>query len=511
MGLLSRADELVRLVVPSGLAPERVLQHWLAAGGDERIRIDPATGANRYGTRMRPEPDAIWLSSSTATSIGPAGFAAARAALDALSRRGGSALAPWFDRLREAIRHSFGGPGTEVVLTPSGTDAELVALALGKALMPGPLVNVVIAPGETGSGVLRAAGGKHFQATTASGDAVEPGRPLEGWEGATIEVETVEIRDAAGRPRSAVAIDDEASARVEAALKRGGNAVLHLLDASKTGLSGVTRARARALRALAPERVLVVVDACQLRCASEDLRVDLDDGFLVLVTGSKFLCGPAFSGALLIPESLADRLTEAGPAPVGLAAYSAAFDWPERLRSWFAPEARVLANLGLGLRWEAALAEWRAFTAIPEPLLRTILATVAAEVRRHVAEMPGLRLLDAVEAMPATRPHSIIPIVPVRADGWPITLAEATALHRALREPFATGRGPGLDRACHLGQPVAVGPEVALRIAVGAPSVAAIGCHVAAGLAVEDAIRALGDDIALALGKLGALRALHCT
>ena len=77
---------------------------------------------------------------------------------------------------------------------------------------------------------------------------------------------------------------------------------------------------------------MVVVDACQLRCSFEDIRADLESGFMVMITGSKFAGGPPFCGALLISPALADRLEDL-EAPGGLAADSARFDWPKRLRS----------------------------------------------------------------------------------------------------------------------------------------------------------------------------------
>ena len=63
-------------------------------------------------------------------------------------------------------------PGVEVVLTPSGTDGEYAALHLARGGSNRALVNIVIAPEETGSGVLAAAQGRHFSHVTPSGAAV---------------------------------------------------------------------------------------------------------------------------------------------------------------------------------------------------------------------------------------------------------------------------------------------------------------------------------------------------
>lgn len=50
----------------------------LTSGGDERIVIDPETSRNRYGTPAAPAPDEMWFSSSTASTISPAGYLAVR-------------------------------------------------------------------------------------------------------------------------------------------------------------------------------------------------------------------------------------------------------------------------------------------------------------------------------------------------------------------------------------------------------------------------------------------------
>ncbi|CAN0520998.1 unnamed protein product, partial [Laminaria digitata] len=47
----------------------------------------------------------------------------------------------------------------------------------------------------------------------------------------------------------------------------------------------------------------VVVDACQLRSEAENIRKYAALGFLTLVTGSKFYCGPPFCGAVLFPPA----------------------------------------------------------------------------------------------------------------------------------------------------------------------------------------------------------------
>ena len=94
---------------------------------------------------------------------------------------------------------------------------------------------------------------------------------------------------------------------------------------------------------------------------------------MVLITGSKFAGGPPLSGALLLPEVIATGLRSAPLPPEGLADYSARLDWPEPLQATFARDLTTTANLGLGLRWSAALAELKRFAAVDPRLQQRFL------------------------------------------------------------------------------------------------------------------------------------------
>src|SRR5690606_7791087 len=67
------------------------------------------------------------------------------------------------------------------------------------------------------------------------------------------------------------------------------------------------------------EAIDVVVDACQGRISIRMVNEYLKLGAAVLFTGSKFYSGPPFSGALLLPSPLADRIKREPKARPGLA------------------------------------------------------------------------------------------------------------------------------------------------------------------------------------------------
>ncbi len=368
-------------IEPRDGGPELRLRLLLASGGDERIWPDPVTGRNRYGTTIRPAPGETWFSSSTASTITERGYRAALADLEALLAQGvrtSLQVQDWLCGLRAELLALYGRRGAEAVLAASGTDAELIALAIAERMLARPITNIVVAPNETGSGVAKAAAGLNFLATSCLGGPVPVGQRLAGWADADIEVACVDIRTPQGEPRDPAAVDQDVAAHAERALARGRGVLLHLLDTSKTGLAGPSRAIAAQIAASAPERVLVMVDACQLRCPADRLRADLDGGFMVLITGSKFAGGPPLSGALLLPEAIATQLRSAPLPPEGLADYSARLDWPEPLQATFARDMTTTANLGLGLRWSAALAELKRFAAVDPRLQQRFLDRVRA-------------------------------------------------------------------------------------------------------------------------------------
>ena len=127
-------------------------------------------------------PEVLAFGSSTASTISPQAYAAAdtlRQQLIEAARTGDldAALDRAIAAIRRGILEVCGAadlPGVEVVLTPSGTDGEYAALHLARGGSNRALVNIVIAPEETGSGVLAAAQGRHFSHVTPSGAAVQP-------------------------------------------------------------------------------------------------------------------------------------------------------------------------------------------------------------------------------------------------------------------------------------------------------------------------------------------------
>jgi hypothetical protein len=455
----------------------------LASGGDERIWPDPISGRNRYGTKTLPAPDEIGFSSTTASNISEMGFAAASRALERLfGFDGRSVVTPdqWCDEIRSRIGECFGAGEQQVVLAASGTDAELLTLGLVAGLASRPITNVFVAPDETGHGIPLAAAGRHFAGLTALAQSVPHGQPVDGFEAAHIEVRTIAIRDESGRPRESQSVDRDVAIVVEEELKRGRDVLLHVLDASKTGLTGPTRQLVRDLAAVAPERLRVVVDACQLRCPLSQIQRDLSDGFIVNITGSKFVAGPAFAGALLLPQGLADEIAARASLPAGLSDYTAALDWPSPMRDSLGIAFKSQANIGLGLRWIAALENLSRFAAINEQRHAEITRYFASQVRVCAARVEGLSFHpddDEAVALP-----SIVCLTLLDKDGGFISSDQAEHVRTDLLDAR-------LGPVCHIGQAVQVGPRAALRMSLSAGDIADLAARMNEGQSIEAAFK----------------------
>ena len=466
----------------------------LAQGGDDRILRDPTTGANRYGTPAQPDEAALWLSSSTASAVTPGGHRAAEAAFQAL-KLGNRAPAAWFDTIRQRLLRHFGIAGAEAVLCASGTEAEFLALHCARAILGPHLRNIVIAPKETGSGVLNAAAGRHFSSACVRGDVVAKGDFLDGFDSGPAEVRSVSLRDAFGLVRPDGDLDAELETRCAEAAEDGRAILLHALDCSKTGLAGPRRETLVKLAARHGEQLLVVVDACQLRCTPETVKEHLSAGHLVMISGSKFAGGPPFCGALLIPPVHLTAVRRMRLAH-GLGAYTTMLDWPPALRHGLSRLDCGEANIGLGLRWEAALHEIETFYALPKGLRHDVTEAFGRAVEAEIAGQPGLRLIRDARR-PDLPDRTIFPIV--TGEG---AAARAAQLWTRLRQAE-----PGHPGRYYLGQPVEVGAVHALRVCASMPLITALSVAVLRGEDTRAALMPMRQHLAQIFAKLAVIDA----
>lgn len=443
----------------------------LVSGGDPRIELDRQSGANRYGCGPLPDPALLAFGSSTASVISTEGFTAA----DYLRRRiAHEALltpAETYNRELERIRrelHQLLGLGeTDIIFGASGTDLHLIAGQLTTHISERPVRAIMVEASETGSGVPQALSGCHFSTQAALGMTVQQGAPLH--EPHQPVVDSISLRDAHGRPRLAADVDAEIVARAEDAIRAGFHVLLVMADLSKSGLIAPSARCVTDLRQRWPATdITVLVDACQFRLAPATMRAYLGQGFLVAITGSKFLTGPTFSGALLVPAALGEQFSQR-PLPTSLRHYCARGEWPQHWQGRYTMDD--VANFGLLLRWEAALQELRAFSDLPEDRIESLLQDFAEAVETRLRTDAAFEAVmpPPLDRQPIARDKcwDRLPTMCTfklihTEDGRqrPLEMQETRRIHTRLAQKPESADAPSYThRRIQLGQPIQCGSE----------------------------------------------------
>ncbi|MFV2016764.1 MAG: hypothetical protein ACC656_15135, partial [Candidatus Heimdallarchaeota archaeon] len=189
------------------------------------------------------------------------------------------------------------------------------------------------------------------------------GDSIEGFDTKLIDVKFLELRSETGDLLSKSEFDDSVKIMVDGLIKNGKKVLLHLLDCSKTGLGGPSMELICELKIKYQNLFHVIVDAAQMRIGNIALQKYIESNFMVLITGSKFFTGAPFSGALIVPPSIANDIDELQPLPSGLSAYGTIFDFPFRWKA-LSKNMNPRPNFGLLLRWQSALWEMKAFFSV---------------------------------------------------------------------------------------------------------------------------------------------------
>lgn len=447
---------------------------WLVAGGDQRIVPDAVTQRNRYGCTVRPDADLIALGSSTASVISAGAWEEVNRPEYQTSDEQG-----WND-IRQQLRLLVGiGEDVEVVFAASGTDAHYIVAQYVQTVNQQTLAKIMVAPEETGSGVAAA--------------LAQDGCLLTH----------IALREQDGQPRASALIDADVIAATAHAVAQQQHVLINLIDVSKTGMIAPSPACVASLQAQYPGQLTVLVDASQFRLSAATLQYYLRQHYVVVVTGSKFITGPCFSGAILVPQLIADVWRQyAVPASLQQASYS--LDWPRGFD--VAALNHAAGNHGLYLRWRAALYEMHAFYQLDAQDVQLFLhkfavaihARLSADVTFEVLPAPVLQRSQATwDSQP-----SIFSFVLYR-NAQPLTQQQTLAVYRQLATPNPMGQ------RFQLGQPVPCGvragvPVSALRIsasarlAVSALAPGGVGCDAVIGWAVQalDEIVTLVSDTA---------------
>ncbi|MBX7481162.1 hypothetical protein [Qipengyuania qiaonensis] len=355
----------------------------LSSGGDERIELSGETRLNRYMAAPYPR-DVMAFASSTANDISADAFTHVLGIMQSQPL----AVADRFEEFRARLRAAYSlGDDIDVVFAPSGTDLEYVPLVCSMKRREGGLHNILLGADEVGRGCIHSAKGRFFAECTALGVTTEPGQEIEGFP--SISLADIPVRAADGDALASDRIAELAATEFAVAQASDRHPVLHIVHGSKTGLILPEIEDLDRLLEQHAGQVTLVVDACQARITTEALHAYLDREAIVLVTGSKFMGGPTFSGFALVPASHRQR---APRLPQGLAAVSRRPEWP---KGW--PGAECLpdgTNEGLLLRLEASIFELERFQELPVAQIAEVVDTFQRTLRRVLVEPRGFSLVQ---------------------------------------------------------------------------------------------------------------------
>ena len=388
-----------------------------------------------------PEPELWNFASSTASTISQIGLrprraGARRADAQCLFDEVEIAFDARCEDMRQELRgHLKLSSRIDIVFSPSGTDSQLHALFLARAVLGAPPVTIVVGADQTGSGTVHTARGHHFSTMTASGMAVRKDGAVTGLAGDSIAVPLIDMAAVCAGIAMRTDVDAAVLRAVETSLAQGRRVLLQIMDSSKLGWRAPSEACLDEIARRWPRKVQIVVDACQARLGRRRLRAYLDRGYMVLITGSKFFGGPAFSGALLLPKGLSRSIDRIGRGR----AWHLRLCRPLRLAgAWTTLRSRFerRPNFGQWLRWEAALAEIGSYYAVPGAFRARVLAELAAGIDSMIALSPSLRAVPAATEKSGADDEefaqaTIFPFTLLR-DGKPVSIAETSAVHRAL-------------------------------------------------------------------------------
>lgn len=491
----------IALLLTFAQRTEMLLQY----GGDDRLTLDiKSSKLNKYFSTTFPRVKVLRRGSCTCSTISLDTYLEAdmkKIKLLKLSISNGD-----IDQLMEDECHTLRSRilqvlqlkeiESEIVLFPSGSDAEFLPLliAISRTIAKTTLhskskvFNYVIAAGEVGSGTPNAATGKHFSPLSPKGYEQKNNETLKG-----IDEEMIETISYKPRSKSGVAdfLENEIMMDISEKLKRfeSSVAVLHLVVSSKTGLIYPSMKTINTLKELYNDRIIVTVDACQLRCRLDIVREYIQQNFVVLITGSKFYTGPPFSGAVVIPQqskielenlfsSFNNSLTKSGP--VGIQDYLTKCDIPSTLPQMKKFLCNDWYNAGLLLRWHCALPIMEAYRKLDPNLVLQLTKSWIDHVKTKLKlHKEYLKIIEVTEGIDDNiilgNSNTIISVAICKRDNAFLNVDELKEFHSKMTQSLRIDND--LNNYCEyevmLGQPVKLADSGfgVVRIALGADMV----------------------------------------
>ena len=371
-------------------------------GSDDRSTFHGDGRLNKYFTGMYTRaPDLLHRGTCTSSSPTEGALEASKEMLHRMWEGEEESDVALMDEVRVRVEELFCGGNGRMVIHPSGTDAETMPLlqailesrAIARSVDPssrpeeyadcperGNVVSLVACAGEVGSGTTEAAMGRFFsKSVPLGGNRVAMGQELPALHDLA-DMDAIDLVARGGAGTNGAPLENydelvESEARKALAADPAAVVVLHTVAGSKTGLRLPSPDVAARLREEFGERVVSVLDACQMRHHPALIPRWLDEQGPVLMTSSKFFGGPSFGSGVFFPHAAVDRinahLEAEPPATVALLAEACASylthhdigDVFPKLHDAMPPG---FCNVGVLLRWAAGLHEMETLDATTE-------------------------------------------------------------------------------------------------------------------------------------------------
>ena len=322
----------------------------ITSGGDERIELKE-NGLNKYFLNPNDADGILSRASCTCSPLSNDVKARVKAAFKVIT----SNEATLEDiRIKQryrmkALLQNSNSTDFNIFFAPSGSDLCYYPLLFSKIKNGDqPIMSLISRPEELGTGSILANTGKYHAEKTQIKESVTKSSSIK--DGLHVDHILFPARSSDGN------VIDHKTKIYEAIdqYRDSHTIIVNLVIGSKSGIEDSV-----SIIKDGPEDVTWVIDLCQMRARPKLFNELLAANCLLMITGSKFYQSPPFSGALLVPESYADgimngRIDE--EIVDGFDTVYSKYDIPpsyRQLRELFKPHE----NIGLTLRWEAAICE----------------------------------------------------------------------------------------------------------------------------------------------------------
>jgi hypothetical protein len=426
------------------------LRDILISGSDERSIILPETGKNKYFIDPVDHEGLLCRGSCTCNFLNEPSEEAVRKTYQVYQAKGyETVLSHQLERLYALLSKNYFNE-YDILIAPSGSDLAYIPLLIADILHHGKkITSIVTCPEELGSGSRLAMMGQYFYQKNQFGEEVQKG--AQAFKHLKIRLHSFSARKKNGE----IANYDEDILTLMRNSKD--EAILgHLVVGSKSGIEDNLD-----IIPEAPKEVIWTVDLCQLRNSSSLIHKLLDRNCMIMITGSKFYQAPPFCGVMLIPKSISEKVAAyRGPIDQGFtrlfSRLNLPFSW-SHLSTYFKPDE----NLGLLLRWEAAISEMEALDRIPSDVSQNMIDKWHDVVREEIARHEELELMPHQE-----HTNNSIISFRVKRNGTFLNYDELKELYARCCLRTHDGMFNEYNRFT-IGQPVKYGERAFLRVAIG--------------------------------------------